>query len=149
MPAASTTIGGPAAAPELPGETTFPAEAHVLVIDGDEEVLERTRDVLEGAGYRVSVADLPDIGIVRRVAPDAIVLGLFFRGRPMGLEFLELHAADPTTARVPVLVRARATDVDDGHWRRLVALARRVVPPEAGTAELLAQLRAAVQVAAV
>jgi CheY-like chemotaxis protein len=143
MPSASTTFSGSlAAAPDLP------AEAHVLVIDGDEDVLERTRDVLEGEGYRVSVADLPDIGLVRRVAPDAIVLGLLFRGRPMGLEFLELHAADPTTARVPVLVRAAAADVDDIQWRRLVTLARLVVPPEAETAELLGQLRTSLRLAA-
>lgn len=142
MPAASTTkSGGPAA-------SDLPEGAHVLVIDGDEDVLERTRDVLEGEGYRVSVADLPDIGLVRRVAPDAIVLGLLFRGRPMGLEFLELHAADPTTARVPVLVRAVTADVDDIQWRRLVTLARLVVPPEAETAELLAQLRTSLHLAA-
>lgn len=119
--------------------------AHILVLDGDDGFLERTCASLEAAGYRVSSADLPDIGLVRRVEPDAIVVGLFFRGQPAGLEFLEHHAADPATAAVPVVVHAAAADMDSDQWRRLTTLAHPVLDrtggPEGGAMALLDQLR--------
>ena len=129
--------------------TAAPADRapHVLVLDGDDGVLDRTRAVLEDAGYRVSTADLPDIGLVRRVAPDAILLGLLFRGQATGLAFLERHAADPSTAGVPVVVRAAAEHLDNGQRRRLVSLARPVLSPACQPHALLDQLAASLDVA--
>jgi len=114
---------------------------HILVIDGDDAVLERTRAVLEDAGCEVTLADMPDIGLVRRVRPDAIVLGLIFRGQATGLDFLARHVADPATAAVPVLVQAAPPDVDPVQWSRLVALARPVGKPDRGTSALMTHLR--------
>lgn len=119
---------------------------HILVIDGDDELLERTQVVLETAGYRVTTADMPDIGIVRRLEPNAIVAGLFYRGEPTGIDFLEHHAADPATAAVPVVVHASASELTSAQWNRLVALAHPVLDrtggPETGAVALIEQVRA-------
>ena len=87
---------------------------HVLVVDGDDDLTDATRIQLEAAGYEVSTADMPDIGIVRRIEPDVIVLGIFYRGRASGLDFLEHHGSDPRTAGVPVIVRVAVYVV--GPW---------------------------------
>lgn len=115
---------------------------HLLVVNGDDELLDRSRIALEEAGYRVSTADLPDIGLVRRVQPDAIVLGLLYRGRATGLDFLDRHTADPTTAIVPVIVYATQAEVDDGQWRHLAGFGLPMIDPAADVAELLISVRA-------
>jgi CheY-like chemotaxis protein len=98
------------------------ANLHILVIDGDDAAGSLLQATLEAAGYDVTVADMPDIGLIRRVEPDAVVLGLMYRGEPNGLDFLERHVADPMTARVPVVVRASASELTDAQRARLTAL---------------------------
>jgi CheY-like chemotaxis protein len=114
--------------------------AHVLVVDGDDELTEETRAHLEAAGYDVSTADMPDIGIVRRVEPDVIVLGVFYRGRSSGLDFLEHHASDPRTAGVPVIVRVADGTLDSEQRSRLLSLNWPVLSPDAVTGDLLRQI---------
>jgi CheY-like chemotaxis protein len=111
------------------------------VVDGDEAQLLRSQELLAAAGYQVSTADLPDIGLVRRIQPDALVLGLMYRGQASGLEFLERHAADPITARVPVIVHAAAEDLTADQWRRLTEVACPVEPSVKGSERLLAELQ--------
>lgn len=120
--------------------------AHVLVVDGNDNLTEETRTRLEAAGYEVSTADMPDIGIVRRIEPDVIVLGIFYRGRSSGLDFLEHHASDPRTARVPVIVRVADEALDSGQRSRLTALKWPVLAPDAATTELLDRVGASCRV---
>ncbi len=115
---------------------------HVLVVDGDDTLTEETRTQLEAAGYDVSTADMPDIGIVRRIEPDVIVLGIFYRGRASGLDFLEHHASDPRTALVPVIVRVADDELDGGQRSRLAALKWPVLAPGAEKIDLLDQVEA-------
>jgi CheY-like chemotaxis protein len=110
------------------------------VVDGDDRLTEETRAQLEAAGYDVSTADMPDIGIVRRIEPDVIVLGVFYRGRSSGLDFLEHHASDPRTAVVPVIVRVANEALDGEQRSRLTALNWPVVAPDAVTGDLLRQI---------
>lgn len=117
------------------------APLHILVVDGDDAELVRSRALLEQAGYDVSTVDLPDIGLVRRVEPDAVVLGLMFRGQASGLDFLERHAADPVTAPIPVVVHASEDELSAEQWRRLVALAHPVVPVRQSAERLLGELQ--------
>jgi hypothetical protein len=85
---------------------------------------------------------MPDIGIVRRIEPDVIVLGIFYRGRASGLDFLEHHASDPRTATVPVIVRVADENLDSGQRSRLAALKWPVLAPDATTIALLDQVGA-------
>jgi CheY-like chemotaxis protein len=114
----------------------------VLVVDGDDTLTDDTRTQLEAAGYDVSTADMPDIGIVRRIEPDVIVLGIFYRGRASGLDFLEHHASDPRTAGVPVIVRVADETLDSGQRARLAALKWPVLAPDATTIALLDKIGA-------
>lgn len=95
----------------------------ILVIESDDAVARRSAAALEAAGFEVAVADLPDIGIVRRVAPDAIVLSLVFRGQASGLAFLERHVADPAAAATPVIVHGSGERLDADQMGRLRAVA--------------------------
>jgi CheY-like chemotaxis protein len=115
--------------------------AHILVVDGDDAILRQSQSLLEQAGYAVTLADLPDIGLVRRVEPDAVVLGLMFRGQAAGIEFLERHAADPATAAIPVVVHAAAAELSAAQWRRLTALAPPIVPATQAADGLLTELQ--------
>ncbi len=118
----------------------------MLVVDGDDTLTDDTRAQLEAAGYEVSTADMPDIGIVRRIEPDVIVLGIFYRGRASGLDFLEHHASDPRTARVPVIVRVADEQLDSGQRSRLTALKWPVLAPDVATMALLDQVGASCRV---
>lgn len=103
--------------------------------------LARSRALLERAGYEVSTADLPDIGLVRRVQPDALVLGLLYRGQAIGLDFLERHAADPVTAPIPVIVHASEEELSIEEWERLIALVHPVIPLAQSAERLLGALQ--------
>lgn len=116
-------------------------QRHVLVVDGDDAALDRSRGLLEEAGYTVSTVDIPDIGMVRRIRPDAVVLGLMFRGQATGLDFLERHAADPVTAPIPVVVHAAESDLGPEQRRRLGLLSSPVVLRGQPAERLLAELR--------
>lgn len=118
-------------------------DAHVLVIDGDDTVSERSREVLEGAGYQVSTADLPDIGIVRRLMPDVVLLCLFYRGRSTGLDFLEHHVADLATRVVPIVVQLAGEELSAHDRQRLSTIGGHVVTALAEPTGLLAQVASA------
>lgn len=110
-----------------PNVTSSSLGFRILVVVGDDGASNRARAHLDAAGYDVIVADMPDIGLVRRVEPDAVVLGILFRGEPTGLDFLTQHAADPVTARIPVLVLAAVAELTDAQRERLLALRRAMV----------------------
>ena len=126
-----------------PDAATPPRHQHVLVIEGDDAAGNLARAMLEAAGYAVTVADMPDIGVIRRVEPDAVVLGLIYRGEATGIEFLERHTSDPMTARIPVVVRAAIADLNDVQRERLSALPHAVVATASPDAALLAEIERA------
>jgi CheY-like chemotaxis protein len=113
---------------------------HILVIDGDDAAGNQLRATLEVAGYDVTVADMPDIGVIRRVEPDAVVLGLIYRGEPTGLDFLERHVTDPMTARIPVVVYASVAELSDAQRERLSALPHAIVTMTAPDSALLFEI---------
>jgi CheY-like chemotaxis protein len=123
-----------------PGGVPPRPNSHVLVVDGDDAEGVRSGEMLEQAGYDVTIADLPDIGLVRRVEPDAVVLGLMYRGQASGLDFLERHAADSVTAPIPVVIRASVAELSDAQRDRLAALPHTIVAMTAPGEELLTQL---------
>jgi CheY-like chemotaxis protein len=125
--------GQPVSAPPRP-------VSHILVVDEDDAAGDRARDLLEHAGYDVTTADLPDIGLVRRVQPDVVVLGLMYRGQATGLDFVERHASDPMTASIPVVVHASVAELSDAQRMRLAALPYRIVSTSTPAGELLAEL---------
>lgn len=123
-----------------PDAATAHRTQHVLVIDGNDAAGNHSGAMLEAAGYAVTVADMPDIGVIRRVEPDAVVLGLMYRGEPTGLEFLERHAADPMTARIPVVVHAAIAELNDDQRQRLSTLPHGMVAMPSPDLELLAEI---------
>jgi CheY-like chemotaxis protein len=122
---------------------TPPRNQHVLVIDGNDAAGNYSRAMLEMAGYAVTVADMPDIGVIRRVEPDVVVLGLMYRGEPTGIEFLARHAADPMTARIPVVVHAAIAELNQVQRERLSALPHAIVAMTSPDVELLAEIERA------
>jgi hypothetical protein len=101
----------------------------VLVIEYDDLAREHMCQVLEEAGFQVSSAELPDIGIIRRTRAEAIVVGLFYRGDPGGLSFLEQTASDQVLNAVPVVIVGRSEQLSAGDQRRLSALRHPVIEP--------------------
>jgi CheY-like chemotaxis protein len=126
-----------------PDATAPPRNQHVLVIDGNDATGNHSRALLEVAGYAVTVTDMPDIGVIRRVEPDVVVFGLMYRGEPIGIEFLERHAADPMTAQIPVVIHAAIADLTHVQRDRLSALPHAVVAMTSPDAELLAEIERA------
>lgn len=114
---------------------------HILVVDGDDAELERVGAALQASGYVVSTADIPDIGLVRRVEPDAVVLGLVYRGQLSGLAFLERHVSDSATSSIPVIVHADTDRLTVEQWGRLAAIGCASVPSGGPTKRLLGELQ--------
>lgn len=77
----------------------------VLVVDADAQVRDLLEDLLEAAGYEVSLAR--DVRNAARLAlqkwPDLAVLDLTMPGAT-GWQFLDLQSENPLLARIPVLV---------------------------------------------
>jgi CheY-like chemotaxis protein len=88
--------------------------ATVLVCDNEESLRALVRATLDGPGYEIAEARDGDEALerARSLQPDLILLDMMMPGRS-GIEVLGELQADPTTARIPVLMltaRAQATD---------------------------------------
>ncbi len=83
-------------------------QRHVLVVDGAAEVADLVREVLEEAGYRVSVAvEIPaHPGDVESVGVDLVVLDPGLGDDDPGWRLLRGMGQDHATAAVPVVVCA-------------------------------------------
>jgi DNA-binding response OmpR family regulator len=79
--------------------------AHVLVVDGEQAVLDLVRVLLEEEGYHVTTRDFVDTDLeaIAALTPDLVVLDLAC-GRPAGWELLEALAGHVSTRGIPVLV---------------------------------------------
>jgi CheY-like chemotaxis protein len=84
---------------------------HVLVVDDASELRAVFRDILEDAGYRVSlVAAAPCAAAVARLRPDAILLDLLLgTDETAAWELVQALRRSPETCTVPVVVCSAAT----------------------------------------
>src|SRR5881394_868833 len=89
---------------DLPPEPRLARPPHVLLVDDEDEFLELTREILEGAGFTVECARAAGEAIARAVAhpPDVILLDILLPGCD-GIEILETLRGEPETSDVPVL----------------------------------------------
>lgn len=119
---------------------------HVLVIDDDVGTLGLFRDVLEDAGYRVTLLTTPDLvpAAVTALAASLILLDLRFRHAADGVDLLERLKGDPTTRSIPVLVCSADHQLLDDLYDRLAAWDCGVLPKPFGLDELLAAISACV-----
>ncbi len=88
-----------------------PTAKHILAGDDSPELLALFRDLLEAEGYRVTLAaDAFDLGLIKRVAPDLVVLDhMIGDGAGSGWHLLRDLRRDPATAALPVVVCTGAT----------------------------------------
>ena len=86
------------------------ARPHVLVVEDDPDLLDLYRDILGDAGYRVSVAAVPDSDEARRLHPDVVLLDYVFGRDPAGGAFVAALRDDPVTAALPVVICTAALE---------------------------------------
>src|SRR5512141_2704456 len=85
-----------------------------FVVEDDPDFRELVRDVLDGAGWDVDVADdgIAALSGIRRVIPDLIILDLKMPNLG-GLDVLKLLRSTEVGSRIPVLVATGARVDDD------------------------------------
>jgi len=101
-----STDGGATQRASEPAATRAPiTPAHVLLIEDDELERQRVADLLQSAGYRVSVASSGQDGLnnLREGRFDAVVLDLVMPGMT-GLDVLRAARADEHLSSVPFVV---------------------------------------------
>lgn len=86
---------------------------HILVVNDTQAILDVVRDLLEDAGYRVSVSiETLELAHIRELAPDVIVQDLLFpESQETGWHFLTLVRLDPDLARIPLILCTAAMHV--------------------------------------
>ena len=82
---------------------------HVLVINDTPEILDLFRELLEEAGYRVSVDRFTlaldkQLAETKRLKPDLVVLDYIIGAEGLGWQFLQLLKMDRETRPIPVLI---------------------------------------------
>ena len=116
-----------------PSDDTTPVARpapHVLVIDDDEGLRDLFRDILEGEGYRVTLAaSVLDTGEIARLAPDLLILDLL-----LGTDVLpawDLVGAIRTDDRVstlPIVLCSAATEHLARLREQIAAMGVTVIP---------------------
>jgi CheY-like chemotaxis protein len=86
---------------------------HILVINDAQEILDLFKDLLEEAGYRVSLYSyaIHDMMQIKSINPDLIILDLLMGGEQAGWQLLEKIRLDPETAKLPVIVCTAAVEM--------------------------------------
>ncbi|MBN1458814.1 MAG: response regulator [Armatimonadetes bacterium] len=122
--------------------------SYVLVVDDDPEVGAVVADILEGAGYRVGVAQNEAEALAAALAtdppkPTAIVLDL---GLPEygGIELLTVLRKNGTTQSIPVVVLTGRPDLEEQIRDRGLAISAFLAKPVSAR-QLLEVVEAAVQ----
>ncbi len=79
---------------------------HVLAGDDSAAVRDLVREVLESAGYQVSLSASPlNLQTVKRVDPDLVILDFMIDdGEGSGLRLIDALRADPATSTLPIVV---------------------------------------------
>lgn len=100
---------------ELPPSPRLARPPRVLLVDDEEDFLELTKEILEGAGFIVECARAAGEAVARAVAnpPTVILLDILLPGCD-GLEILETLRGEPETAEVPVLACTALGQRDSG-----------------------------------
>lgn len=85
--------------------------AHIMVFNDAEELLEVFRDLLEEAGYTVTLSSyvprqLPEIEAAK---PDLIIADLVFGSERLGWELIEKVRLYPPLAHIPIVLCTAAT----------------------------------------
>ena len=105
------------------------APRHVLVISTDQSLLLEVNDILEAAGYVVSL--LPyynhDREEIKRLAPNLIVLDYKWSGDDNGWSLLQLLRLDPKTVATSIVLCTGAAREADALQHHLGTLGVRVV----------------------
>ncbi len=85
---------------------TEQSSPHVLVLDGSPSVRRLVREVLEAAGYRVSVVADPNAAhaAVEQLEPDLIVLDLVLGEGDLGWRLVQQLRRDRASAAIPIVV---------------------------------------------
>jgi CheY-like chemotaxis protein len=104
------------------------ASRHVLVMNDAPELIELMQTLLEEEGYRVSTAlHTLDLGPVRALAPDVIVLDLLFEHQLKGWHFLTMARLDRELSRIPIVLCTAAVMTVEPLLANLAAQQVRVI----------------------
>jgi len=103
---------------------------HVLVIDDAEELLALFHDILEGEGYRTTLAAAPPgVEEIVRLGPDLVILDLLLgTDETVAWDLLRSIRADQRLVTMPVVLCSAATDLLDRLQDDIAALGVVVVP---------------------
>src|SRR3954467_9142336 len=79
---------------------------HILAINNDPAVLALFRDLLEEAGYQVSLQNYIDreLAKIRALKPDRIVLDYMWADEDASWSLLQMLRMDPATATIPIVL---------------------------------------------
>lgn len=124
--------------------TRLPAspDGRVLVVDDDEAVRMRVRDLLEPSGLCtvIEASNGPDgLAAARASAPDLVLLDIMMPGMT-GLTVCELLRGDPLTREIPIIILS-AADESRAMPSALEAGAEDYLPKPVPAAELKAKVR--------
>jgi len=80
--------------------------SHVLIISDDKFALFVLNDLVEEAGFRVSILTYFDHSLeeIKQISPEIIVLDYQWTGIDNGWSLLQLLRLDPATASVPIVL---------------------------------------------
>jgi CheY-like chemotaxis protein len=118
-----------------------PPRLHVLVTEDDAPLRDLLVEILEGEGYRVTVADAQDVAAVAADPPALLLLDGRVGTTDTGWAFLERLKADLATAGIPVLVMTGWERDTAAHVGRLAELDTVLVLKPFDLADLVEQVR--------
>jgi two-component system cell cycle response regulator len=114
----------------------------VLVVDDDEAIRLRVRDLLEGSGLcevHEAANGIDGLALARSEAPDLILLDLMMPGMS-GIEVCETLRGDPATCEIPIIVLS-AADEEEAMPAALAAGAEDYLRKPIPSSELAAKVR--------
>ncbi|MDQ3695485.1 MAG: response regulator [Chloroflexota bacterium] len=116
---------------------------HILAGDDSPEILALLRDILEGEGYRVTMApETLSLADIKRVRPDLVILDHMLEdGAGSGWELLRDLRQDPGLATLPVVVCTGAIQRVRDNAAELERLGAQVVLKPFAIDDLLAAIR--------
>lgn len=101
---------------------TKASQAHIVVINDAQEVLEIMRDLLEDEGYRVSIYSraIRDLDHLESLKPDLLVLDHLMGDEEYGWQMVQKIRLSPRLAVLPIVVCTAAAGMVrelEGHLR--------------------------------
>ena len=83
---------------------------HVLIMDDEPAIIDVIQAALEDEGRRVTTSGVPlSVDEIEALAPDVLLLDLFFAGEPVTLPLIERVRACPALMRLPIILCTAAT----------------------------------------